>query len=105
MQAPSQADARWLHDQLVPLAPVFLAMTAAVPIWKGYLSDTDVRWERFGDLLDDRRPEEIEITVSEPHQIVDYFSHSISHSTPAGPGTEPIFLRRSRRVLTAAHPR
>ncbi|CAG7921518.1 unnamed protein product [Penicillium olsonii] len=62
MQAPSQADARWLHDQLVPLAPVFLAMTAAVPIWKGYLADTDVRWERFGDLLDDRRPEEIERT-------------------------------------------
>ncbi|CAI7578850.1 unnamed protein product [Penicillium bialowiezense] len=61
-QAPNQADARWLHDQLIPLAPIMLAMTAAVPIWKGYLVDHDVRWQRFGDLLDDRREEEMKTT-------------------------------------------
>ncbi|KAJ5185914.1 Glutamate-cysteine ligase catalytic subunit [Penicillium cf. griseofulvum] len=59
-QAPNETEARWLHDQLIPLAPIFLAMTAAVPIWKGYLVDTDIRWQRFGDLVDDRRPEEME---------------------------------------------
>lgn len=62
-QASNQTEARWLHDQLIPLAPIFLAMTAAVPIWKGYLVDTDIRWQRFGDILDDRRPEEEETTV------------------------------------------
>ncbi|KAJ5345675.1 Glutamate-cysteine ligase catalytic subunit [Penicillium brevicompactum] len=62
LQASDQANARWLHDQLIPLAPIMLAMTAAVPIWKGYLVDTDVRWQRFGDLLDDRREEEMETT-------------------------------------------
>ncbi|KAJ6089430.1 hypothetical protein N7467_004646 [Penicillium canescens] len=51
-----------IYDQLIPLAPIFLAMTTAVPIWKGYLVDTDVRWQRFGDLVDDRRPEEMEHT-------------------------------------------
>ncbi|CAG8119295.1 unnamed protein product [Penicillium salamii] len=60
VQAPNLTDARWLHDQTVPLAPIFLAMTAAVPIWKGYLTDTDVRWQRFGDVVDDRRQEELE---------------------------------------------
>ncbi|KAJ5951350.1 Glutamate-cysteine ligase catalytic subunit [Penicillium vulpinum] len=59
-QAQNESEARWLHDQLIPLAPIFLAMTAAVPIWKGYLVDTDIRWQRFGDLVDDRRPEEME---------------------------------------------
>ncbi|KAJ5576428.1 Glutamate-cysteine ligase catalytic subunit [Penicillium sp. DV-2018c] len=58
-QTSNESEARWLHDQLIPLAPIFLAMTAAVPIWKGYLVDTDVRWQRFGDILDDRRPEEM----------------------------------------------
>ncbi|KGO40797.1 Glutamate-cysteine ligase catalytic subunit [Penicillium expansum] len=61
-QAQNETEARWLHDQLIPLAPIFLAMTAAVPIWKGYLVDTDIRWQRFGDLTDDRRPEEMETT-------------------------------------------
>ncbi|KAJ5794355.1 Glutamate-cysteine ligase catalytic subunit [Penicillium paradoxum] len=61
-QASSESEARWLHDQLIPLAPIFLAMTAAVPIWKGYLVDTDIRWQRFGDILDDRRPEEMATT-------------------------------------------
>ncbi|CAI7583398.1 unnamed protein product [Penicillium glandicola] len=59
-QAPNETEARWLHDQLIPLAPIFLAMTAAVPSWKGYLVDTDIRWQRYGDLTDDRRPEEME---------------------------------------------
>lgn len=67
-QAPNETEARWLHDQLIPLAPIFLAMTAAVPIWKGYLVDTDIRWQRFGDLTDDRRPEEMETTVCETSQ-------------------------------------
>ncbi|KAJ5761975.1 Glutamate-cysteine ligase catalytic subunit [Penicillium nucicola] len=61
-QTSNEAECRWLYDQLIPLAPVFLAMTAAVPIWKGYLVDTDVRWQRFGDIVDDRRPDEMEHT-------------------------------------------
>ena len=30
--------------QLGIVAPLMLALTAATPIWKGMLADTDVRW-------------------------------------------------------------
>ncbi|KAJ5963156.1 Glutamate-cysteine ligase catalytic subunit [Penicillium waksmanii] len=33
-------------------------MTAATPAWKGYLVDSDCRWQRYGDLVDDRSPDE-----------------------------------------------
>ncbi|KAJ5160519.1 Glutamate-cysteine ligase catalytic subunit [Penicillium canariense] len=59
-QAANESEARWLYDQLIPLGHVLLAMTAATPIWKGYLVETDIRWQRFGDLVDDRRPSEMD---------------------------------------------
>ncbi|KAJ5109925.1 Glutamate-cysteine ligase catalytic subunit [Penicillium argentinense] len=59
-QTANEAEARWLHDQLMPLGPIFLAMTASTPIWKGYLVDSDCRWQRYGDLLDDRLQDEKE---------------------------------------------
>lgn len=62
-QAVNETEARWLYDQLIPLGHVLLAMTAATPIWKGYLVDTDIRWQRFGDLVDDRRPGEMDFVV------------------------------------------
>lgn len=101
-QAPNQADARWLHDQLIPLAPIMLAMTAAVPIWKGYLVDHDVRWQRFGDLLDDRREEEMKTTVSGNHPGVEYSFELTLRSLPAGLGTEPTSHLKGHRALTAA---
>lgn len=62
-QAANESEARWLYDQLIPLGHVLLAMTAATPMWKGYLVDTDIRWQRFGDLVDDRRPGEMDFVV------------------------------------------
>lgn len=38
-QAQSLEEARHLYDQLTPLTPIFLALSAASPIWRGYLSD------------------------------------------------------------------
>lgn len=57
-QTSDETEARWLHDQLIPLCPIFLAMTAATPAWKGYLVDSDTRWQRYGDLVDDRSLDE-----------------------------------------------
>jgi glutamate--cysteine ligase catalytic subunit len=37
--------ARYLHDQLHILSPLFLSLTAATPIYKGKLSSWDVRWK------------------------------------------------------------
>ena len=35
-----------------------LAITAAAPIYRGYLSDFDVRWYTISASVDDRTPEE-----------------------------------------------
>ena len=38
-QAQSIQEARHLYDQLTSLTPIMLALSAASPIWRGYLSD------------------------------------------------------------------
>lgn len=57
-QASNLTEARILYDQLTPLTPILLAMSASSPIWRGYLSDIDCRWQVISQSLDDRTPEE-----------------------------------------------
>ncbi len=42
MQAKNDAESRYLHDQLAILAPLFLALSASTPIFKGRLAGTYV---------------------------------------------------------------
>ncbi|KAI9772998.1 MAG: Zn finger-containing GTPase- Activating Protein for ARF [Geoglossum umbratile] len=58
-QAKNITEGRTLYDQLSPLGPVMLALTAATPIYKGFLADTDVRWNQISAAVDDRTPEEL----------------------------------------------
>lgn len=51
-------ESRYMFDQLAVLSPVMLALTAATPILKGRLVDTDVRWDTIAGAVDDRRPAE-----------------------------------------------
>mmetsp|Transcript_34783 Transcript_34783/g.68217 ORF Transcript_34783/g.68217 Transcript_34783/m.68217 type:complete len:664 (+) Transcript_34783:60-2051(+) len=53
-QAKDLGEARFLYDQLAILAPLFLALTAASPVWKGMLADVDVRWDVISGSVDDR---------------------------------------------------
>ncbi|PWW78271.1 GCS-domain-containing protein [Tuber magnatum] len=57
-QAKNITEARQLYDQLCPLGPVMLALTAASPIFKGFLADIDVRWNVISGAVDDRTEEE-----------------------------------------------
>ncbi|XP_055329199.1 glutamate--cysteine ligase catalytic subunit-like [Paramacrobiotus metropolitanus] len=57
-QARNTEEGRRLYDQLIPLCPILLAMTAAAPIYKGYLVQTDCRWGIESQSLDDRTEEE-----------------------------------------------
>jgi glutamate--cysteine ligase catalytic subunit len=41
-----------------------MALTAATPIYKGFLADTDVRWNQISRAVDDRTPEEMGEKVS-----------------------------------------
>lgn len=58
-QAKNITEGRQLYDQLSPLGPIMLALTAATPIYKGYLADTDVRWNQISRAVDDRTREEL----------------------------------------------
>ncbi|PWY92123.1 glutamate-cysteine ligase Gcs1 [Aspergillus heteromorphus CBS 117.55] len=58
-QAKNMTEGRKLYDQLSPLGPILLALTAATPIYKGFLVDTDVRWNQIGGAVDDRTREEL----------------------------------------------
>ncbi|XP_072029368.1 glutamate--cysteine ligase catalytic subunit-like [Amphiura filiformis] len=57
-QACGIDEARQLYDQLTPLCPILLALSAAGPIYRGYLSDIDTRWYVIAASVDDRTKEE-----------------------------------------------
>ncbi|CAH1772328.1 unnamed protein product [Owenia fusiformis] len=57
-QACNIAEARSLYDQLTPLTPIFLALSAASPIHRGFLSDIDCRWNIISSSVDCRTREE-----------------------------------------------
>lgn len=63
-QAKNIEEGRTMYDQLSPIAPILLALTAATPIYKGFLADTDVRWNQISRSVDDRTPEELGEKVS-----------------------------------------
>jgi glutamate--cysteine ligase catalytic subunit len=58
LQAKNITEARTLYDQLCPLGPIMLALTACAPIFKGFLADVDVRWNVISGAVDDRTEEE-----------------------------------------------
>ncbi|KAI9812908.1 MAG: Zn finger-containing GTPase- Activating Protein for ARF [Pycnora praestabilis] len=58
-QSKNITEGRRLYDQLSPLGPIMLALTAATPIYKGFLADTDVRWNQISAAVDDRTPGEL----------------------------------------------
>ena len=57
-QASSLCEARDLYDQLGPLCPIMLALTAASPVHRGLLVDSDCRWNIISASVDDRTRQE-----------------------------------------------
>jgi len=53
-QAESMSEARELYDQLAPLCPIMLALTASSPAHRGILVDRDCRWDVISASVDDR---------------------------------------------------
>ena len=64
LQMPSLKAARRVHDQMASVAPVLLALTAATPILKGMLVDTDARWNYIGQSVDDRTAAERGVSIA-----------------------------------------
>ncbi|CAH1643387.1 unnamed protein product [Spodoptera littoralis] len=57
-QACCITEARTLYDQLAPLCPIMLALSAASPIFRGFLTDVDCRWNVIAGSVDCRTREE-----------------------------------------------
>lgn len=57
-QACNIGEARTLYDQLTPMCPIMLALTAASPAYRGYLTDVDCRWNVISASVDCRTREE-----------------------------------------------
>lgn len=57
-QACNITEARTLYDQLTPLCPIMLALTAASPVHRGFLTDVDCRWNVIAASVDCRTEEE-----------------------------------------------
>lgn len=57
-QACNITEARRLYDQLAPLCPIMLALTAASPVYRGYLTESDCRWNVISSSVDCRTDEE-----------------------------------------------
>ncbi|CAM9306203.1 unnamed protein product [Chrysoparadoxa australica] len=57
-QAQDVDESTHLYDQLAVLSPLMLALSAATPIFRGRLADTDVRWDVISASVDDRTPAE-----------------------------------------------
>ncbi|QSL65370.1 hypothetical protein MERGE_002680 [Pneumocystis wakefieldiae] len=62
--------AKNLYDQLIPMGPIMLSLTAASPAYKGYLSDQDCRWNVISRCVDDRTPEEMGEEPLKNHKFV-----------------------------------
>ena len=57
-QAYNVNEAFIVYDALAPVAPIMLALTAAAPVFRGYLADVDARWNVIAAAVDDRTKEE-----------------------------------------------
>lgn len=57
-QATHLAEAKVLYDQLAPITPIALALSAASPVYRGVLTDRDCRWDVISCAVDDRTREE-----------------------------------------------
>ena len=62
-QTQNMHEALMLHDQLCPVGPIIMALTAATPFFRGYLTNTDVQWNQATVTVDDRTVDEVNTDV------------------------------------------
>ncbi|CAH6721158.1 glutamate--cysteine ligase [[Candida] jaroonii] len=70
MQLKNISEARYVYDMLAPITPLFLSLSAAAPMFKGFLVNQDVRWNVISGAVDDRTFIEKNI---DPYPDYDYF--------------------------------
>ncbi|CAM9636627.1 unnamed protein product [Chrysoparadoxa australica] len=89
-------ESRFMYDQLAVLSPIMLALTAATPIMKGRLLDTDVRWAVIAASVDDRTRAELgKLSTAEANAARD--------SNMAGDGVRRLYKSRYDSISTYLH--
>lgn len=78
-QGANMDGARDLYDAFVPLTPLFLALSAGSPIFRGTLADQDVRWNVISQSVDDRTDAEKARVYKSRYDSVDLY---ISRTDP-----------------------
>lgn len=73
-QTESMCQAKHLYDQLTPVTPIVLALSACSPVWKGYLSNIDCRYNIIKEAFDDRTTEELSLLSARYDTIELYLS-------------------------------
>lgn len=73
MQWKNMSECRHMYDQLVPIAPLFLALTSATPFQKGILVESDVRWITISSSVDDRQRGEVPRIVKSRYDNVSMY--------------------------------
>jgi glutamate--cysteine ligase catalytic subunit len=58
METQTINHARYLHDILLPFTPILAALSASAPLYKGKVSDIDMRWTVISQSVDCRTGEE-----------------------------------------------
>ena len=117
-QACNVDEARRVYDALVPIGPILvifificiscrlrnlsfylqLALSAASPLWRGYIADVDCRWNVIAGSVDDRTPEERGLKVRLFLRFRDYVDRKIAFEKR--PICHPEIALRQRRPLS-----
>ncbi|PIK50773.1 putative glutamate--cysteine ligase catalytic subunit isoform X2 [Apostichopus japonicus] len=59
VQGSDLKEAKYIHDQFVPLSPIMMPVSAAAPIRQGFLTEWDCRWGTLSPAADCRTQEEM----------------------------------------------
>ena len=59
-ESSNLSHARYLHDMLLPLGPLFLALSANSALFRGMLAGVDTRWSVIAGSVDSRTEEEMD---------------------------------------------
>lgn len=105
-QGSNVDESRYLYDQMAPLCPIMLALTAASPIFRGRIAGTDVRWNVIRDSVDDRTPQERgEAVAEESNGSCANVKRKLPDPRMAGSGTRRLMKSRYDSISSYIHPR
>lgn len=103
-QACGMRQCRVMYDQLTPMAALMHAISAANPIVRGYLVNTDTRWAIISDAVDDRTDEERGILPlkENKYRLRKSRYSTVSYYISSGSDPDPACLEKLKKKPSSA---